>query len=278
MPPLDDPVKQSADRFFSALDGDKKSSDELGLQPGGNEVNRAGQALRALSEKSDDELFEQIAQSISKDPRITKHLPELALGALSVNYEGAEFAVLNPTINTDKNQMTVSKAEVSAAASNDKAFDPVHQKALQFVVENFDRFRNMDRSDAISGAFAINSPDLTQSDLGKAAERLSEYKQQQARPSEADRQKLRALDEIIGAFNNIDANKSGKISASEGQNWLAKRGERPGEFLRNYLPVATNRLVAGTQLLSVEDLQRTKKQAVAEMEVKLPFFEKTDKK
>lgn len=272
MPLFDDPVKQSVDRFFSALDGDAGARKELGLQADGKELAAAGHALRSLSEKTDNELFEDVTKSIAKDPRITKHLPELALAALSMNGELKEdFFITNPTINTDKDQTTISKAEVIAAAGDAKAFDPVHQKALQYVVDNFDRFRNFERVDDSSSVFAANSPNLTGYDLSKALQRLIELKQQ-PQQEQTTYLKLRALDEIIGEFDKIDGNKSGKISASEGQAWLAKRGEQPGEWIRQCLPASTSRIVKGSELFSLEDLQHKRKQLAAEIQTKVAFL------
>lgn len=275
MDPLDATVKQNVDTFFSAAAGDRVACAALGLRPGADfAATPSSQSLRALREKTDDELFDKIAETIAADPRITKHLPELALEALSNEGKltNRDF-IPNRLIDIDGHEWTISKAEVSSA-SHSKSFDPVHQKALQYAVDNFDRFRNLDQTDAPSRR-GWNDPDLTVKDMAEGRRRLFDDNHQRIEWARY-RNQLRALDTVIAEFDKIDANHSGKISASEGEAWLVKNGKQYDGDLRSYLPVSTTRILRGTELFSLEQLRAEQKRMTVELQTLPPFFSPPD--
>jgi hypothetical protein len=155
--------------------------------------------LRDAQYSLGNEEYNKFAASLAEDPRIMTHLPGLAINALQ---DYSDSPRVSHSIDTNQTG-TVSKREVRAAAGDPSKFDPVHRKALPYVVDNFEKFRELNPND---GDFIGNNWDITHLDLRVGLDQI--ILRDSAKKSVSD-MKL-----VHHNFDKVDVNQSGKITNS----------------------------------------------------------------
>lgn len=220
--------------------------------PGTSFAKNLVEAHRSLPEED----YEKLAEAVTKDERINKFLPYIALDAMGANaFWTARHSMANLKVDTNGG-FGISKTELEAASKDNKHFDPVYRKGLTFAAENFDKFRSLNPNDGFPTTWIggdSNYRNISYADLGLADEQLVQYTELPAR--------ITANETILNNFDAIDAsNGSGKITNGEGLRWIndftpaATRVELIK--LVNELPsTSSERLMSSSEELSKIDYQ-----------------------
>lgn len=210
--------------FTASKPGEKLSNDSEAYNQSNFRLNLMS-ANRSLPEEN----YDKVAEAVAQDERVTKYLPLIALDAMGVSPTNraakAIFSATKEEVDTN-GAFGISKEELLKASEDTKHFDPVHQKALKYAAENFDKFRSFDKEDGILPFGDKNADNITASDLAKADQLLTHHPRI---PIEISNNKI-----ILDNFSAIDANGTNLITRNEGLIWLEnynrKSNESPDQF------------------------------------------------
>lgn len=241
-------TKENVDLFFE----DAERNDRQEMFPeryahsvGGVRQEQAPPIRRALNRSAaylGNEEYNAFAESASKDDRLNAYLPSLAISTMKLGH------FLPPAerqrIDADGSG-TISRDELKAAANDSNKFDPIYRKGLEFALKNFDKIRSMSPKD---GKYFGDSSDITSSDLYKAGEELN-------RIAQLKRNAL-GYKQLVDNFENIDENKSGKITRSEVESWSRNSKMLPYPLPDSVLPALTGRLNQGSEELTRDQVQQ----------------------
>lgn len=227
-------VKQHVDGYFAAVSALSESSESRLPAMFGYSESPAKTVLSRVNGTLGNEEYNKFSEAVAADDRLNPYLPGLAISALS----GGGYFPFDVAI--DKNLTnTASRSEVADAAADATKFDAVNRKALQFVVDNFDKFRELNPSD---GFVVGNNWELTPSDLRAGKRDLVEFGSR--------KQALKDMRSVVDNFETIDENKSGKITNSEVIKWAyAQRLKIESDAV----PQATSRRLPGSEEVTKQE-------------------------
>lgn len=212
--------KSEVDRFFA--DAEKKGASPFnsrddywdGTHPGNTFSPFIAELLIDRADKLGKEEYPKFAAAVAADERIKPYLPLLAIEAIGKDFYGGQREHI---IDTDKNNQ-ISKTELIAGSKNSQSFDAVYRAALKHAATNFEAYRSWDTHDGNFsflglGAERTNSRNITSTDVDVATKTAYDY-------YEVLLPRIGINRFICENFADIDADKSGFITGSEGQAWL----------------------------------------------------------
>lgn len=211
---------REVDRFFA--DAEKEGASPFnsrddywdGTHHGNTFSPFIAELLTQRSDKLGKEEYSKFAAAVAADERIKPYLPLLAIEAIGKDFYGGQR---EQTIDTDKNNQ-ISKTELIAGSKNSQSFDAVYRAALEHAATNFEAYRNWDPHDGNFsfmglGSGRTNSRNITSTDVNVATRTAYDY-------YEVLLPRIGINRLIRENFADIDADKSGLITGSEGQAWL----------------------------------------------------------
>jgi hypothetical protein len=205
--PLDSvQLREHVDNFISDLDRREqvgKSPDTMrGLT---TFMLGVSQSLKQKNGRMEPDDYDQFSEALAKDQKFQRYLPFIAMDLL------VEGSHIRDGYSRESDSELQSKSGMTAAADNKDKYDAVHRAALRYASDNFDKFRNYDKSDDFFGIG--NAWGITRSDLVKGMRSFQDYALADVR--------IAANQKMLDEFNNIDTNGNGALTTTETARWMA---------------------------------------------------------